>query len=152
MICCISDPVIQTNHLGHFLLTHLVKVLYIWCPPPICPLMFVLGLCVSCRICPPLNNALRRRFIPLMNVPMCTANNFPFMYSKKWYIQASLLISTKHFPNRICNILSGIMIFCREGQYYTANLGHIRTELENPAEKDITISWAYIDLNQIKLL
>jgi hypothetical protein len=44
------------------------------------------------------------------------------------------------------------MIFCREGQYYTANLGHIRTELENPAEKDITISWAYIDLNQIKLL
>ncbi len=76
-----------------------------------------LGLCVSCRICPPLNNTLLGRLIPLMDVPMCTANNFPFMYSKKWYIQGSLLISTKHFPNRVGNVLSGIMIFCREGKY-----------------------------------
>ncbi len=32
-------------------------------------------------------------------------------------------------------------------RYCTANLGHIRTE--NPAEKHITISWAYKDLKQI---
>jgi len=34
-----------------------------------------------------------------------TANNFPFMYSQKRFYQASLLISTKYFPNIIsCSV------------------------------------------------
>ncbi len=53
---------------------------------------------------------LTSQYHPLPASVSYTANNFSYMYSKKRFSQASLLISTKHN----FNVLSGIMIFCRE--------------------------------------
>jgi hypothetical protein len=52
-------------------------------------------------------------------VSIHTAKNFQFMYSQERFSKASLIISNKCFQNPICDVLSGIMEFYGEVQYYS---------------------------------
>jgi hypothetical protein len=65
-----------------------------------------------------------------------TANNFPFMCFQKWFSQASLLISTKYFKNRI-------IMFCVELWYsvekYITRCSHSTVSIGNNMFKNVII-------------
>jgi hypothetical protein len=67
-------------------------------------------------------------YLCVLNSLVYTANNFPFMYSQKRFGQASLLISTTYFQNRI-------IMFCLELCYsvetYNTRCSHSAVSIGN---------------------